>query len=114
MFSGSFPDDIQTAAQDYMHDYAFLTVGRFDPSMLGIVQKVYNVDRFGKREKLMELILDPARDPRERLLIFTQAGVLVFFGIVTFIYCIRPRNVQTQRLFICLMMVFLQPASMEA
>ena len=85
MFSGSFPADIQTVAQDYMHDYAFLTVGRFDPSMLGIVQKVYNVDTFDKREKLMELILDPARDPRERLLIFAQVrGVLVFFGILIY------------------------------
>ena len=32
MFSGSLPDEIQDAAQDFMHDYAFLTVGRVDAS----------------------------------------------------------------------------------
>ena len=115
MFSGSFPDDIQTAAQDYMHDYAFLTVGRVDASKLGIVQKVYKVDMSDKREKLMELILDPARDPRERSLIYTQAGgVMVFFAILTFIYCFRLRTVQTPWPPICLRKVFLQHASMEA
>ena len=68
-----------------MHDYLFLTLGRVDPSKLGIVQRVYNVDTFDKREKLMELILDPARDPMERLLIFAQVrGVLVFFGILIY------------------------------
>ena len=27
MFSATFPDDIQTAAQDFLEDYLFLTVG---------------------------------------------------------------------------------------
>jgi len=72
LFSATFPDDIQAAAQDFMHDYLFLTVGFVDAATKGIVQKVYNRGKFDKRDKLMELMLDPARDPRERMLIFVQ------------------------------------------
>ena len=82
MFSGSFPDEIQDAAQDFMHDYAFLEVGRVDASTEGVVQKVFKVDKYDKRDKLEELINDPARDPRERLMIFTEVGGMLVFNFI--------------------------------
>merc|ERR1711887_419841 len=72
MFSATFPDDIQTAAQDFLNDYLFLTVGMVGGACSDVEQVFYEVAKFDKREKLEELMQDPARDPKERTLIFVQ------------------------------------------
>merc|ERR1712098_989081 len=72
MFSATFPDDIQTAAQEFLNDYLFLTVGLVGGACSDVEQTFYEVAKFDKREKLEELMQDPARDPKERTLIFVQ------------------------------------------
>ena len=68
MFSATFPDDIQTAAQDFLNDYLFLTMGMVGGACSDVQQEFYEVAKFDKREKLEELMQDPARGP----LIFVQ------------------------------------------
>merc|ERR1719334_959531 len=72
MFSATFPDDIQTAAQDFLEDYLFLTVGQVGGACSDVEQTFYEVAKFDKREKLEELLNDSDRDPNERTLIFVQ------------------------------------------
>jgi len=72
MFSATFPDDIQTAAQDFLNDYLFLTVGIVGGACTDVEQNFYQVEKHDKREKLEELLNDPDRDPKERTLIFVQ------------------------------------------
>jgi len=72
MFSATFPDDIQTAAQDFLHDYLFLTVGLVGGACVDVEQTFHEVEKFSKRDKLEELMNDAARDPKERTLIFVQ------------------------------------------
>ena len=74
MFSATFPDDIQTAAQDFLHDYLFLTVGLVGGACVDVEQGFHEVAKFDKRDKLEELMNDAARDPKERTLIFVQVG----------------------------------------
>merc|ERR1712179_187034 len=72
MFSATFPDDIQTAAQDFLNDYLFLTVGLVGGACTDVEQNFYQVEKNDKREKLEEILNDPDRDPKERTLIFVQ------------------------------------------
>ena len=72
MFSATFPDDIQTAAQEFLNNYLFLTVGLVGGACSDVEQAFFEVAKFDKREKLEELMQDPARDPKERTLIFVQ------------------------------------------
>merc|ERR1719177_44855 len=72
MFSATFPDDIQTAAQDFLHDYLFLTVGLVGGACSDVEQQFHQVEKDCKREKLEELLNDPDRDPKERTLIFVK------------------------------------------
>merc|ERR1719334_1579520 len=72
MFSATFPEDIQVAAQDFLDDYLFLTVGQVGGVCSDVEQSFYEVAKFDKREKLEELLNDSDRDPNERTLIFVQ------------------------------------------
>ena len=72
MFSATFPDDIQTAGQEFLNNYLFLTVGLVGGACIDVEQSFHEVAKFDKREKLEELMQDPARDPKERTLIFVQ------------------------------------------
>merc|ERR1712058_41752 len=72
MFSATFPDDIQTAAQEFLNDYLFVTIGLVGGACSDVRQEFHEVPKFEKREKLEELMQDPARDPKERTLIFVQ------------------------------------------
>merc|ERR1712142_355083 len=72
MFSATFPDDIQTAAQEFLNDYLFLTVGLVGGACSDVEQTFYEVAKFDKREKLEELMQDANRDPKERTLVFVQ------------------------------------------
>ena len=93
MFSATFPDDIQQAAQEFLNDYLFLTVGLVGGACSDVEQTFYEVAKFDKREKLEELMQDANRDPKERTLVFVQ----VINNIKTWKYCslFRPREMQT-------------------
>merc|ERR1719342_94457 len=72
MFSATFPDDIQTAAQEFLNDYLFCTVGLVGGACSDVEQNFHQVEKHDKREKLEELLNDSDRDPNERTLIFVQ------------------------------------------
>jgi len=70
MFSATFPDDIQTAAQEFLTDYLFLTVGMVGGACSDVEQTFFECAKFDKRDKLEELMKDPERDTTERTLVF--------------------------------------------
>merc|ERR1712037_49062 len=73
MFSATFPDEVQTSAQEFLaDDYLFLTIGMVGGACNDVKQDFYEVAKFDKRTKLEELMQDPERDPKERTLIFVQ------------------------------------------
>jgi len=72
MFSATFPDDIQQAAQEFLVDYLFLTVGMVGGVCSDVEQVFHEVSKFEKRDKLEELMQDPSRDSKERTLVFVQ------------------------------------------
>jgi len=56
MFSATFPKEIQKLAQDFLHDYIFLCVGRLGSTTDYITQKVVNVDERDKHIVLLDLL----------------------------------------------------------
>merc|ERR1712121_628538 len=73
MFSATFPDEVQEAAQKFLReDYLFLVVGMVGGACKDVLQTFYEVAKFDKRSKLEELMQDSERDPKERTLIFVQ------------------------------------------
>ena len=84
MFSATFPEDIQEAAQEFLNDYLFCTIGLVGGACSDVEQAFYEVAKFDKREKLEEILNDASRDPTERTLIFVQVilNQIVFFIIV--------------------------------
>jgi len=72
MFSATFPEDIQLAAQEFLNDYLFCTIGLVGGACSDVEQAFYEVAKFDKREKLEEILNDASRDPTERTLIFVQ------------------------------------------
>jgi len=72
MFSATFPDEIQEAAQEFLHDYLFLTVGLVGGACGDIQQTFHEVVKYDKRIKLEEIMQHPDRDPTERTLVFVQ------------------------------------------
>jgi len=73
MFSATFPDEIQEAAQEFLReDYMFLVVGMVGGACKDVSQTFHKVEKFDKREKLQEILADDDRDPTERTLVFVQ------------------------------------------
>jgi len=73
MFSATFPDEIQEAAQNFLRkDYLFLVVGMIGGACKDVSQTFHKVEKFDKREKLQEILQDADRDPTERTLVFVQ------------------------------------------
>ena len=66
MFSATFPDDVQRMAADYLNDYLFITVGRVGDANTDITQEIYNVDQYGKREKLTSLLNESGKFVNDR------------------------------------------------
>ena len=95
MFSATFPDDIQTAAQEFLNNYLFLTVGLVGGACSDVEQAFFEVAKFDKREKLEELMQDPARDPKERTLIFVQVEFFKFFQCLPKFLILRPKGMLT-------------------
>jgi probable ATP-dependent RNA helicase DDX4 len=55
-----------------MQDYLFLTVGIVGGACSDVKQDFLEVDGKRKRSQLETILSDPARDPKERILIFVQ------------------------------------------
>merc|ERR1719336_1694196 len=56
MFSATFPKEIQVLAQDFLHNYIFLAVGRVGSSTHLIEQKLQYVQNHNKVESLMDVL----------------------------------------------------------
>lgn len=62
MFSATFPNDIQRLAGKYLNEYIFLTIGVVGGASTDVQQNVFQVTKFEKRQKLMDLLNEA--DPR--------------------------------------------------
>lgn len=62
MFSATFPEQIQHLAGKFLHNYIFIAVGIVGSASTDVEQIFYQVSKYSKREKLLELIReDPTR-----------------------------------------------------
>ena len=69
MFSATFPDEVQRLAGKFLNDYIFVTVGIIGGACEDVEQKFYEVSRFEKRNKLVELL---KQHGSERTLVFVE------------------------------------------
>lgn len=69
MFSATFPDDVQRIANEFLEDYVFVTVGIIGGACEDVEQKFYEVERFKKREKLIDLLKEKGSS---RTLVFVE------------------------------------------
>lgn len=56
MFSATFPEEIQRIAGKFLDNYIFVTVGIVGSASADIEQVFYQVDKFKKRNKLLEIL----------------------------------------------------------
>lgn len=62
MFSATFPEQIQHLAGKFLHNYIFIAVGIVGSASTDVEQIFYQVSKYSKREKLLELLReDPTR-----------------------------------------------------
>lgn len=62
MFSATFPEEIQKLAGQFLNNYLFITIGIVGGACTDVEQNFYNVSRYEKRTKLMEIL--NAEDPK--------------------------------------------------
>jgi len=73
MYSATFSDEVQKAAQEFLSkDYLFVSVGMVGALCSDVQQEFIKVAKDEKREKLEELLQKEDRDPQERTLIFVE------------------------------------------
>nr|XP_036229860.1 ATP-dependent RNA helicase vasa isoform X8 [Bactrocera oleae] len=56
MFSATFPEEIQRLAGAYLSNYIFITIGVVGGACSDVTQQIFEVKKFQKRAKLMELL----------------------------------------------------------
>nr|XP_053633923.1 probable ATP-dependent RNA helicase vasa-like [Cherax quadricarinatus] len=56
MFSATYPDSVQSCARGFMDNYLFLVVGTIGAANKDVQQEIVQIDKFNKREKLVEYI----------------------------------------------------------
>lgn len=56
MFSATFPEEIQNLAGKFLKDYVFLTIGIVGGACTDVEQNFYEVGKFKKRSKLIEVL----------------------------------------------------------
>ena len=93
MFSATFPDEIQKAAKTYLKDnYLFLAVGCIGGACVDVIQSIWEVDAFEKREKLLEMLKRNAEE--EKTMVFVekkqQADFLAAYLCQTKVRCFLP------------------------
>jgi len=69
MFSATFADEVQNLAKDLLNDYLFLVVGMVGAACDDVTQSVWEVDKFSKRDKLVEILKDVGTD---RTMVFVE------------------------------------------
>ncbi|XP_030555953.1 ATP-dependent RNA helicase vasa [Drosophila novamexicana] len=60
MFSATFPEEIQRMAGEFLKNYVFVTIGVVGGACSDVQQTVYEVNKFNKRSKLMEILREGA------------------------------------------------------
>lgn len=60
MFSATFPEEIQRLAGEFLKNYIFVTIGVVGGACSDVQQTVYEVGKFNKRSKLMEILRESA------------------------------------------------------
>jgi len=68
MFSATFPEAIQTAAKEFLHDYIFITVGIVGGACKDVEQTFEQIEKKEKRNRLIAILKDI--DATEKILIF--------------------------------------------
>jgi len=71
MFSATFPEEIQQLAAEFLDDYLFLAVGLVGAANTDVVQSFFQVEKFSKRDKLIE-VLTEAHEKGEKVLVFVD------------------------------------------
>ena len=94
MFSATFSDSVQEAAQAFLKDYLFFTVGLVGAICGDIELAFHEVESTSKRETLEEILGKEDRDPTERTMIFVGVRILVF-GFFLLIISFRKRQLPT-------------------
>nr|AJW77403.1 vasa [Alitta virens] len=69
MFSATFADEIQQLAKEFLQDYVFVTVGRVGGANSDITQQVFQVSKYEKRDKLVDILNNSGTD---RTLVFLE------------------------------------------
>lgn len=69
MFSATFADEVQNLAKDLLENYLFLVVGMVGAACDDVTQTVCEVDKFAKRDKLVEILKDVGTD---RTMVFVE------------------------------------------
>ncbi|XP_023170284.1 ATP-dependent RNA helicase vasa [Drosophila hydei] len=60
MFSATFPEEIQRMAGEFLRNYIFVTIGVVGGACSDVQQTIYEVNKFNKRSKLMEILREGA------------------------------------------------------
>lgn len=73
MVSATFPKEIQRLAGKFLNDYIFLAVGIVGGACTDVEQKIYSVEKFEKRKKLLDILNE--NDPSGTMVfVETQRG----------------------------------------
>lgn len=56
MFSATFPEEIQQLANKFLDNYIFLAIGIVGGACTDVEQVFYQVEKFKKRGKLLEIL----------------------------------------------------------
>lgn len=56
MFSATFPEEIQVLAGKFLHNYIFVAVGIVGSASTDVEQFFYQVSKFDKRSKLIDML----------------------------------------------------------
>ncbi|KAH8306702.1 hypothetical protein KR044_007184, partial [Drosophila immigrans] len=68
MFSATFPEEIQRLAGEFLKDYIFVTIGIVGGACSDVKQDIFEVNKFSKRSKLMEIL----REGAEGTIVFVE------------------------------------------
>ncbi|XP_018318686.1 ATP-dependent RNA helicase vasa [Agrilus planipennis] len=69
MFSATFPEEIQRLAAKFLDNYIFVAVGIVGGACTDVDQRFYQVDKFKKRDKLVEILQE---EGSEKTLVFVE------------------------------------------
>ena len=92
MFSATFSDSVQEAAQAFLKDYFFLTVGLVGAICGDVELAFHEVESTTKRETLEEILSDEKRDPKERTMIFVGVSLMIAILTVSMSFVLQKKT----------------------